>query len=93
MSVVANLGMSTSFAAINLEKLMKQLPATMRIDYIRIYQNEDDKDQVLSCDPPDYPTTDYIRKHLKAYTNPNLTDWKSTGYEWPKNSFMNDCSS
>ncbi|KAJ4356096.1 beta-glucan synthesis-associated protein [Didymosphaeria variabile] len=93
MSVIANLGMSNSFAAINLEDLQKFFPATMRIDYIRIYQDPDDDNQVLTCDPPDYPTTQYIRKHPEPYANPNLTDWKGTKYDWPKNSFMNDCKS
>ncbi|KAL5387720.1 hypothetical protein DPSP01_003512 [Paraphaeosphaeria sporulosa] len=93
MSIIANLGMSHSFAAINLEELAKFLPATMRIDYIRIYQDPDDDTQALTCDPKDYPTTEYIRKHPEPYANPNLTDWKGTKYDWPKNSFMNGCKS
>lgn len=75
MSLIANLGMSNTFAAINHAELEKLFPATMRLDYIRIYQDENDKSQVMTCDPPDYPTTEYIRKHPEPYNNPNLTDW------------------
>ncbi|CAO2651172.1 Nn.00g094690.m01.CDS01 [Neocucurbitaria sp. VM-36] len=91
MAIIANFGMSNSFAAINLADIQKDLPAVMRIDYIRIYQPEDD--QIVTCDPDGYPTTDYIDKHPEPYANPNLTDWKSTGFDWPKNSFMDDCKS
>lgn len=73
MAVIANLGMSNSFAAINLEEIAKQLPATMRVDYIRIYQDEGSEQ--ITCDPEGYPTTEYIRKHPEPYNNPNLTDW------------------
>ncbi|KAF2256984.1 glycoside hydrolase family 16 protein [Trematosphaeria pertusa] len=90
MAVIANLGMSNSFAAINLEEIAKQLPATMRVDYIRIYQDEGSEQ--ITCDPEGYPTTEYIRKHPEPYNNPNLTDWKGTGFDWPKNTFMDGCS-
>ena len=73
LAVVANFGMSNSFAFINLDGIAKTLPATMRIDYIRIYQDEDN--QIVTCDPPGYATTDYIRKHPEPYANPNLTHW------------------
>jgi beta-glucanase (GH16 family) len=75
MSIIANLGMSNTFAAINLAELDKLFPATMRIDYIRIYQDENDDSEVMTCDPPDYPTTEYIRRHPEPYSNPNFTDW------------------
>jgi beta-glucanase (GH16 family) len=91
MAIIANLGMSNTFAAINIAELEKLFPAIMRIDYIRIYQDENDETQVLTCDPEGYPTTEYIRKHPEPYANPNLTDWKGTGYKWPKNSYMHDC--
>ncbi|KAF2131119.1 glycoside hydrolase family 16 protein [Dothidotthia symphoricarpi CBS 119687] len=90
LSIIANFGMSNSFAAIDHDTIDNTLlPATMRIDYIRIYQPEDN--QIMTCDPENYPTTEYIKKHPEAYSNPNLTDWASTGYDWPQNSFMNDC--
>ncbi|USP80931.1 glycoside hydrolase family 16 protein [Curvularia clavata] len=90
LSIIANFGMSNSFAAIQWEEIKKDLPATMRIDYIRIYQPEDN--QIVTCDPDGYPTTDYIKKHPEAYANPNLTDWKSTKYDWPKNTLMDGCN-
>ncbi|KAF2258744.1 beta-glucan synthesis-associated [Lojkania enalia] len=89
MSVIVNFGMSNSFSMVNLTGIASTLPATMRIDYIRIYQDEGN--ELVTCDPPDYPTTDYIKKHPEPYNNPNLTSWSSTKYDWPKNSFMHDC--
>lgn len=72
MSIIVNFGMSSSFSALNLTGLSKLFPATMRIDYIRIYQ---DSDGEMTCDPEDYPTTAYIAEHQGPYTNPNLTKW------------------
>ncbi|KAF2865346.1 beta-glucan synthesis-associated protein SKN1 [Massariosphaeria phaeospora] len=89
LAVIANFGMSNSFAAIDWKGIVESLPATMRIDFIRIYQDEDK--QILTCDPEGYPTTEYIKKHPDAYHNPNFTNWEASGYEWPKNSYMNDC--
>lgn len=68
-----NFGMSNGFAPVNLPGLDKLLPAVMRFDYVRIYQNPDS--QSVTCDPPGYETTSYIRNHKPAYTNPNLTHW------------------
>jgi beta-glucan synthesis-associated protein KRE6 len=73
LSIIANFGMSNSFAFINLDGIAAQLPATMRIDYIRIYQDEGH--EIMTCDPEDYPTTEYIKSHPKPYNNPNLTHW------------------
>jgi beta-glucanase (GH16 family) len=77
MAIIANSGMSNSFAAIDAATIEKDLPSLMRIDYIRIYQDDDqgDDDDWMTCDPPGYPTTEYIRKHPEPYANPNLTDW------------------
>ena len=61
----------------------------MRIDYVRIYQDPDN--EIVTCDPLGYETTQYIEDHLKAYMNPNLTNWDSTGYDWPKNSLVDEC--
>lgn len=72
MAVIVNFGMSPTFAALNFTGLAQQFPATMRIDYIRIYQ---DSDGEMSCDPTDYPTTDYIAQFPKAYENQNYTQW------------------
>ncbi|KAE9989011.1 hypothetical protein EG328_003328 [Venturia inaequalis] len=89
MAVVINFGMSNGFAALNLTGLGPLMPATMKIDYLRIYQ--DANNPLVTCDPPGYPTTDYIKKHPEPYSNPNLTHWAQTGYEWPKNSFVHGC--
>ena len=43
-------------------------PATMSIDYVRVYQRSDQKSNV-GCDPADYPTVKYINDHLNAYTS------------------------
>lgn len=89
LAIIANFGMSNSFAAINIQDILKDLPAIMRIDYIRIYQPEDN--QIVTCDPEGYPTTPYIKAHPEPYSNPNLTNWAGTGYPWPKNTLMDGC--
>ena len=48
------------------------MPATMRLDYIRIYQSDGDE---MTCDPEGYPTTEYIENHPEPYANVNLTQW------------------
>ncbi|PSK36095.1 hypothetical protein B9Z65_5910 [Elsinoe australis] len=90
MALVSNFGMSPGFSAINFTGIESLLPATMRFDYIRIYQDEDGE---LTCDPKGYPTTDYIEKHREPYDNANLTRWSQTGYSWPKNALVDQCTS
>lgn len=70
--VILNVGMSASFSPLNLTSLTKQFPATMKVDYVRIYQ---DKNGEVTCDPEGYGTTEYISNHWDVYTNPNLTRW------------------
>jgi beta-glucan synthesis-associated protein KRE6 len=72
MSVIVNFGMSPGFSALNLTGLAPLMPATMRVDYIRIYQNDNGE---ISCDPEGYETTPYINSHIDVYTNPNITLW------------------
>lgn len=72
LAIVANFGLSGSFAALNWTGLGPLMPATMRFDYIRIYQDEDGE---MTCDPVGYPTTDYIANHMEAYSNANWTLW------------------
>jgi beta-glucanase (GH16 family) len=69
MSMVLNLGISTTWGEVDMVNL--KFPTIMRVDYVRIYQREGQEH--ITCDPPGFPTTDYIAKHLVAYTNPNLT--------------------
>lgn len=73
MSIIMNFGMSSSFAQLDFPGLAKLLPATMRFDYVRIYQDEDNES--ITCDPPGYETTDYIRRHGESYNDPNKTLW------------------
>jgi beta-glucanase (GH16 family) len=54
--MIANLGFSENFGNIDFDNL--QLPATMSIDYIRIYQPKDAVN--IGCDPVNYPTANYI---------------------------------
>jgi hypothetical protein len=72
MSIIVNFGMSNGFAALNLTGLAPLMPATMRLDYIRIYQDEDGE---MTCDPEGYPTTEYISNYPEPYSNFNLTHW------------------
>ena len=73
MTIIANFGMSNSFANINWTGIPQTIPAVMRFDYIRIYQDEGSES--VTCDPPNFPTTQYIARHPEAYNNPNLTLW------------------
>ena len=73
MSMVLNFGMSSGFSSLNFTGLGATLPATMRIDYVRIYQ--DPNSQNLGCDPEGYPTTEYIQNHPDVYSNTNITSW------------------
>ncbi|CAG8961126.1 hypothetical protein HYFRA_00002669 [Hymenoscyphus fraxineus] len=81
MSMVLNLGYSASWTGIDAANL--RFPTVMHVDYVRIYQKKGQES--ITCDPPGYPTTEYIKNHPIAYQNPNLTRWDDTGYPWPKN--------
>lgn len=73
MALVINFGMSNGFSPVDLPNLDGLFPATMRFDYVRIYQDPDAES--VTCDPPGYETTPYINSHKLAYTNPKLTSW------------------
>jgi len=45
----------------------KNLPAEMRIDYIRLYQDADNQKHTVGCSPPGYPTSEYIAAHQEDY--------------------------
>ncbi|RLV95946.1 Beta-glucan synthesis-associated protein SKN1 [Spathaspora sp. JA1] len=81
LSIVMNLGISNSWAYINWPSLV--FPSTMRIDYVRVYQPENQVN--MGCDPDGYPTSDYIEQHLNIYSNANLTSFEKGGYTFPKN--------
>jgi hypothetical protein len=44
-----------------------EFPAIMQIDYVRVYQREGHNN--FGCNPPGYPTADYINSHMDAYTS------------------------
>ncbi|TDL19853.1 glycoside hydrolase family 16 protein [Rickenella mellea] len=88
MYLILNLGMSTNFEAPDFNNL--KFPAKMYIDYIRVYQRDDVKDGT-TCDPPNYPTSDYINRHPEAYSNANWTTWAQAGYLTPRNSKYDGC--
>jgi hypothetical protein len=73
MSVILNFGMSQGFSAVDFPGLAKLMPATMRFDYVRIYQKAGK--EMVTCDPPGYESTSYIRSHPEPYYNVNLTLW------------------
>jgi len=49
MAIVLNVALSQAFGGINIKAVKEQLPAKMRVDWIRVYQ-ENGKDDV-GCDP------------------------------------------
>ncbi|KAI9672482.1 MAG: hypothetical protein M1817_003248 [Caeruleum heppii] len=87
MAMVLNLGMSEGWSEIDYANL--KFPTIMYIDYVRWYQKAGESS--VTCDPPGYPTTEYIQQHPLAYTNSNLTTWDETGYGWPKHELNGGC--
>ncbi|KAL0952798.1 hypothetical protein HGRIS_007023 [Hohenbuehelia grisea] len=85
MYIIANLGFSMNFGAIDFDHLT--FPTTMSVDYIRVYQRRGAKN--IGCDPADFPTAAYIETYKTAYTNANLTLWSDLGEPAPKNRLMN----
>ncbi|EPT03887.1 hypothetical protein FOMPIDRAFT_120852 [Fomitopsis schrenkii] len=90
MYLIMNLGMSENFGFVDVDHL--PFPSTMRVDYVRVYQDPSNKN--WGCDPDDFPTAAYINKYSEAYNNPNLTTWvDGFGQSLPKNKLIDDCSS
>ncbi|KAI6026982.1 glycoside hydrolase family 16 protein [Pisolithus marmoratus] len=87
MYIIANLGFSINFGGIDFENI--QLPATMLVDYIRVYQPANAKN--IGCDPPEFPTAAYINTYMEAYTNFNLTTWAQFNQTNPKNRLVDTC--
>lgn len=81
MTIIMNLGMSPTFQRVNFGAGGVTFPATMSVDYVRVYQLDGQSDRI-SCDPPDHPTAKYIQDHMDLYTNPNYTVYP---HKWPKN--------
>ncbi|KAJ7363795.1 glycoside hydrolase family 16 protein [Mycena albidolilacea] len=88
MYILANLGMSTNFGGVDTAHIT--FPTVLSLDYVRVYQYEDAIN--IGCDPPDFPTSEYINTYLEAYTNPNLTTWVNDYKQtFPKNKFLGQC--
>ncbi|KAF5371800.1 hypothetical protein D9758_003386 [Tetrapyrgos nigripes] len=58
MYIIMNLGMSFGFTNNVIDFDHLQFPATMLVDYIRVYQEPDALN--IGCDPEGFPTADYI---------------------------------
>lgn len=91
MSIVLNLGISSNWQKIDTSTMT--FPAEMRVDYVRVYQRKGQTN--IGCNPARFPTSDYIERHMDAYTNPNISYWTkvpdgvpgaAAGYSWPKES-------
>ncbi|KAI0375069.1 glycoside hydrolase family 16 protein [Pilatotrama ljubarskyi] len=89
MYLIANLGISANFGNVDFNHL--QFPSTLRIDWIRVYQDPNNIN--IGCDPPDFPTAAYINQYIEAYTNPNLTTWVDDYKQpKPKNKLLDQCN-
>ncbi|KAF6757534.1 beta-glucan synthesis-associated protein [Ephemerocybe angulata] len=88
LSIILNLGISKGFQDPDFKHLT--FPAKMYVDYVRIYQRPGVKDG-LSCDPPKRPTKQYIKDHIVAYSNANVTLWANANFTFPRNSLLNGC--
>jgi beta-glucanase (GH16 family) len=58
MYLVTNLGISYGFGTPDFKHLT--FPATMRLDWIRVYQPKDAVN--VGCDPAEFPTASYIAR-------------------------------
>ena len=47
----------------------KNLPAKMKVDFIRLYQDEEDATHTLECSPEKYPTREYIHQNEALFKN------------------------
>ena len=56
--IILNLGLSPGFQQQDFMNM--QFPARYYVDYVRVYQREGVDN--IGCDPPDFPTADYIQK-------------------------------
>ncbi|PPQ72453.1 hypothetical protein CVT24_003119 [Panaeolus cyanescens] len=88
MYLIANLGLSETFGTLDLSNV--PVPATMAVDWIRVYQPANAIN--IGCDPKTAPTAKYIETYKRAYENFNLTKWVDHVKEaWPKNSMKDNC--
>lgn len=86
--MIMNLGIAKNFQKPKWSgKHGVRFPAHLAVNYMRLYQKEGQK---VTCDPPDYPTSDYIKNHQEMYHNNNLTKYTDL-YPWPKNRLKDGC--
>lgn len=85
--IILNLGLSENFGDIDYANL--EFPTHMLIDWVRVYQHPDRIN--IGCDPPGFPTNNYIERYIEAYTNPNITTWEQYGQAPIKNRLVDDC--
>ena len=71
MAIVMNLAISSSFQPVDFGAGGISFPAFMAIDYVRVYQ-KDGQNDLISCDPADHPTANFIANHQELYYNNNL---------------------
>lgn len=57
--MILNLGMAYNFQPPVWRNLV--FPGTLKVDYVRMYQR-DGRDDMVSCDPKDFPTRKYIER-------------------------------
>ena len=58
-----NLGISENFGTVDYDNL--KFPSTMRVDWIRVYQDPDNIN--IGCDPTDFPTAAYIDEYVAMH--------------------------
>ena len=58
----------TAWLATFCETVSPDNPASFEIDYIRVYQDAQDPAHTVTCDPPGFPTANFIQDNWKDYT-------------------------
>ena len=48
-------------------RMSENFPNEFLIEYVRVYQAEDDKNQIIGCSTKSHPTKKYIQGHVKNY--------------------------
>ena len=71
-AIIMNLGISNSWQVVDPTTMV--FPSYMYIDYVRVYQRHGTPRQDgVGCDPPNFPTMDYIARHADAYYSASQT--------------------
>ncbi|RKP08191.1 beta-glucan synthesis-associated [Thamnocephalis sphaerospora] len=87
MYLLMNVAISDGFGMVDFRNA--RFPATMYVDYMRIYQHPDKID--IGCDPKDRPTKKYIDDHPFLYQNATLRKFAEAGYPLPQYSLNGQC--